>query len=143
MVPQRFWDKVIPEPNSGCWIWTGATTHGYGYFTAFTGSVVRTHKYLYEELVGKVPEGLELDHKCRVRCCCNPDHLEPVTRSENTKRGIDANNGLRAYHDKRSAAHACVNGHPFTGKNEGYRKDGRRRCLECARVYARSRRLGR
>lgn len=37
-----------------------------------------------------MPEGLELDHLCRVRCCCNPSHLEPVTRAENIRRGLRA-----------------------------------------------------
>lgn len=47
----------------------------------------RAHKWLYEQLIGPVPKGLELDHKCRNKLCCNPDHLELVTHRENTARG--------------------------------------------------------
>ena len=39
-------------------------------------------------------EGLELDHLCRNKCCVNPQHLEPVTRSENLKRGYKARSGI-------------------------------------------------
>lgn len=137
MIPQRFWDKILPEPNSGCWLWNAASNWtGYGVFRVETNRSVMAHRFSYENLVGPIPDGLELDHLCRVRCCCNPKHLEPVTRSENTRRGIAANNGLRAHHNRRSAAPTCVHGHTFTGKNVGFRKDGRRRCRECDRIRA-------
>jgi hypothetical protein len=46
------------------------------------------HKYVYESLRGRVPKGLELDHLCKVRHCCNPDHMEVVTPAVNTRRAI-------------------------------------------------------
>lgn len=138
MVPQRFEDKYIPEPNSGCWLWTGATNpNGYGIFRKTTDRNIVAHRFSYESFVCEVPNGLELDHLCRVRCCVNPDHLEPVTRSENTRRGIAAGNGLRKHHDRRSSAPTCIHGHPFTGTNVGFKNDGRRRCRECDRIRAR------
>ncbi len=50
------------------------------------GRRVLTHRVMYEHWVGPIEVGLELDHLCRTKACCNPDHLEPVTRSENLLR---------------------------------------------------------
>lgn len=45
------------------------------------------HRYFYEKFKGPIPDGLEIDHLCRVRNCVNPDHLEAVTRAINVQRG--------------------------------------------------------
>lgn len=69
--------------ESPCWIWllkTNAT--GYGY----THGNRLAHRFYYEEAKGPIPAGLQLDHLCRERLCVNPDHLEPVTPMENTRR---------------------------------------------------------
>ena len=80
---ERLETKYEPEPMSGCWIWTaGVAGHGYGYVW-HEGRMRRAHAVVYEHLVGPVPEGKELDHRCRVRRCVNPDHLRPVTHREN------------------------------------------------------------
>lgn len=44
------------------------------------------HRVAYELWVGPIPEGMELDHRCKVRACINPAHLEPVTHAENMRR---------------------------------------------------------
>lgn len=79
----------IRVDDSGCWIWEGCINKGtgYGYVTrgrANTGA----HRWVYERLVGPIPDGLVIDHLCRVRACCNPAHMEPVTPGENTRRGL-------------------------------------------------------
>lgn len=80
----QFVDKTSDE--GGCWLWTGTRNRGgYGDFRMPEGPR-RAHRLAYENLVGPIPEGLELDHLCRVRNCVNPQHLEPVTRSENARR---------------------------------------------------------
>jgi hypothetical protein len=88
---ERFWQYVHPEPNTGCWLWSGSTsTGGYGYILDYEGAAkkaMRAHRWAYEKLRGPIPDGLHLDHLCRVRCCVNPDHLEAVTSGENTRRG--------------------------------------------------------
>lgn len=86
-----FWSKI--QKTETCWLWTGwIDDEGYGYTTVReTGKKgkrsYRCHCAVYEQHVGPIPEGLVLDHKCRVRNCVNPDHLEPVTNIENLIRG--------------------------------------------------------
>jgi hypothetical protein len=79
----------MPEPNSGCQLWLGATIEGYG-VVGHEGKIRRAHTLAYELKNGPIPDGLEPDHKCRVRCCINDAHLEPVTRGENVRRGWPA-----------------------------------------------------
>lgn len=79
---------VSPEPNSGCWLWTGnLSDNGYG-VVEVRDRRRRAHRVAYELVHGPIPSGLEPDHLCRVRCCINPAHLEPVTRQLNTLRGL-------------------------------------------------------
>lgn len=76
---------------SGCWNFTGAITpNGYGNVpgSGRGSSPVKAHRYFYSELVGEVPAGMVIDHLCRNTLCVNPDHLEPVTQSENVRRGV-------------------------------------------------------
>lgn len=78
--------KVSVE-SPGCWLWTaGDDGQGYGAYSA-GGKNVRAHRYVYQLLVGAIPEGMDLDHLCRRRRCCNPDHLEPVPPMVNRARG--------------------------------------------------------
>jgi hypothetical protein len=69
-----------------CWIWLLKTNKtGYGYDN-IEGRQVLAHRRYYEDARGPIPAGLQLDHLCRQRLCVNPDHLEPVTPLENTRR---------------------------------------------------------
>lgn len=75
----KFWGYVLP--TGFCWEWTGQKDSGYGRYSGRPA-----HRVTYEVLVGPIPDGLTLDHLCRNKGCVNPDHLEPVTSSENTRR---------------------------------------------------------
>lgn len=73
-----------------CWVWNLAVMpNGYGQHARPGGrGTTYAHRVYYEQARGPIPPGLDLDHLCRVRACVNPDHLEPVTRAENLRRGL-------------------------------------------------------
>jgi len=110
-----------------CWIWTAARSQdGYG-LVRYDGRMQRAHRAAYTDLVGAIPEGLQLDHLCRQRDCVNPAHLEPVTGRENTLRstGPTALNAEKTH---------CPEGHPYSGSNLYQRPNGGRGCVECRRA---------
>ena len=86
-----FLSKIVPEPNSGCWLWVGSLNGRYPkMWDGRRGYVIYAHRFAYTVYRGTVPEGYDIDHKCRVKVCVNPQHLEPVTRRENLVRGARA-----------------------------------------------------
>lgn len=79
-------EHYLEPDENGCWIWQlSLTTQGYGR-VQWKGNFYVVHRQLWLESGRIIPEGLELDHLCRVRACANPDHLEPVTHLENMLR---------------------------------------------------------
>lgn len=78
------------DSSTGCWNWLKCLAeNGYARASTFAGNNTHAavHRMTWEWVFGAVPDGLDLDHLCRNRKCVNPDHLEPVTRRVNTRRG--------------------------------------------------------
>lgn len=126
---ERVWRNCIPEPNTGCWLWTGSMrADGYGRM-GIGGTEYLAHRLSYEAFVGMIPEGLELDHTCRVRSCVNPDHLEAVTHGLNCQRG----QGGQISGQQMLAKTHCPRGHPYVGENLYINFRGARVCRTCVR----------
>lgn len=84
----RFHNMVSPEPNSGCWLWTGATKE-YGYGVIGLGErgkgIGKAHRVAYELYKGPIPNGMVVCHKCDNPYCANPDHLFIGTLKDNMR----------------------------------------------------------
>jgi hypothetical protein len=107
-----------------CWNWTAALSDGYGLFW-WNGSTVAAHRLAYVALVGPIPDGLELDHKCRNRACVNPAHLRIITHQGNVLAG-------KNFSAVNAAKRRCGKGHEFSivPRGDGTGKT-QRRCIVC------------
>ena len=131
---ENFWEKLYIEP-SGCWLWEGTIgSSGYGQFR-IDGRTRPAHRWAYEYYIGPIPDGLVMDHLCRVRSCVNFNHLEPVTTSENIIRGI----GPEMVKKRQALKTHCPQGHPYFGDNLRIWKNFRY-CLLCKKLWTREKR---
>lgn len=131
-VAERIKSAVVVDEN-GCWRWQRSlNANGYGRIGFYARGPQYAHRVSYETFVGPIPEGLAIDHLCRVRDCVNPEHLEPVTNRENLLRGI----GFAARY---AATTHCPQGHPYDEANTYYRPGrGGRNCRRCGVDRARA-----
>lgn len=136
----RFWEKV--EKTEGCWHWRSALLEtGYGQF--WNGKIhVRPHRFIYELLVGPIPQGLDVDHVCHNedkscpggcscphRACVNPAHLRLATRRQNIVNGRDGRPRAKRTH--------CVHGHELSSDNRVKNGKGGYTCAICRREVSR------
>lgn len=87
-VAERVYPRLQLDDTTGCWLWTGALRNGYG-AVGVGRRVLYVHRWVFEDLITEVPDGLVLDHLCVNRPCANPWHVEPVTLAVNNERGGD------------------------------------------------------
>lgn len=121
--------SLVDVAPFGCWLWRGyKDENGYGRCSITKFNTQLAHRVVYMTLVG-VDEAdlLPLDHLCRTPSCVNPDHLEPVSLSVNTQRGL-APNILRA---RAAAITQCPRNHEYTPENTNYNNKGARVCRAC------------
>ena len=121
---------AIGEPDT-CWPWPKyLKPNGYG-FLRVVGKNKYVHRLSYEMFVGPIPEGMTIDHLCKMRHCINPAHMEVVTRGENSLRGESPfSQNARKTH--------CKHGHEFTAENTRFVKMGRE-CKVCGKEKSRKR----
>lgn len=130
---ERAKKRLIKETDrtneNGCWVWQGSVDSG-GYGNLHLGGSHSSHVVAYRLCVGEIPKGMELDHLCRNRRCCNPVHLEPVTKKINVLRGEGpcAKNARKTH---------CKHGHEFTPENTRVYENCKgwaRQCIECEKI---------
>ena len=110
-IEQRLWKFIEPEPNSGCWLWVGASDkNGYGR-VSIKSRAVWAHRATYEHYIKPIPPTMVLDHRCRQPSCVNPSHLRIVTRKQNA---LENSESLAA---KEAQQTHCLHGHPFDVQN--------------------------
>jgi len=127
----RFWSKVAPADANGCRLWTAGKCQGYGSFRCGV-KIAKVHRISYELAKGPIPEGLVIDHLCRVRHCVAPEHLEAVTSAENVRRSPVAPSVVNA------AKTHCLQGHPYDEANTYVTSHGYRSCRTCRRAWRRT-----
>lgn len=128
---EKFNERWIPEPNTGCWLWThGSLVAGYGVIQDGNKSL-KAHRVSYELFIGQIGKGLFVCHKCDTPACVNPNHLWLGTCKDNLR---DAVKKKRMHEQKKTH---CPNGHPYSGDNliMHYRKNKNptRECKKCNR----------
>jgi len=126
-VRRRIWVHA-----DGCWNWCGAIgTGGYGQLK-WEGKRWQAHRVVWALSGRTLLDGLVLDHLCRNRRCCNPDHLRQVTDAENIlAEGSESTAALNA------AKTFCPSGHPYDDTNV-YTYRGSRQCRTCRRLRKRA-----
>lgn len=124
---KRLFAKIKIDKKTGCWLWNGGKDQS-GYGQGFIkGKRERVHRIMYaafkepiqRHIGDKKGKAKQLDHLCRIRHCCNPDHLELVSLRENIHRGISP----VAINAKKQV---CKFGHKFN-----IAPSGRRVCRTC------------
>lgn len=128
----RFWPRV--SKTDECWIWNGAQHRsGHGHFNAGSGGYQLAHRFAYEQLVGPIPIGMVLCHRCDNPRCVRPDHLFVGTQADNVDDMMTKGRGRGQF----QPTDVCPRGHSRTPENTRVRPNGKRSCRPCENMMAR------
>ncbi len=131
MVDQEAFIASKFDVSGDCWVRKGKPD-GKGYGTiGHNYKTHRAHKFVWEMLVGSIPEGLEIHHNCENKMCSYPDHLELVTHAENMRRSPRSIGAMQRRKTR------CPQGHEYSFENT-YMYEGRRYCRTCSKKYKKS-----
>lgn len=142
----RFEEKYIPEPMSGCWLWIGQyQCNGYGVISRFKNKKgrknVMAHRAAYEIYNGEIKEGLLVCHKCDNRLCVNPKHLFLGTAQDNTNDMIFKGRQVTPKSTNKNKTH-CKRGHELISENIYKLKNNKQRsCKICGSLRSKFKRL--
>lgn len=123
----RLMSKCVRDEATGCLVFSGRLRCGYGQLSIRRLGAFAAHRCSYTHARGPIPAGMVIDHLCRNRACCNPDHLEAVFQAVNLKRGGEA---LMKARTGDPSVYACKKGH----RRFAIGSRGRRYCMECNRL---------
>src|SRR6267154_98569 len=122
----RILKRVLVDLQTGCHVWTGSKLRtGYGN-ARYQGKIQYVHRITWQHKNGPVPEGLQLDHTCGNKSCCNPAHLRAVTARENSL--ASTSNNMAARHFRKLVCPKCAG--PYS-----YNPAGRRFCKPCKKIH--------
>jgi hypothetical protein len=104
-VEERFDRQVMPEPNTGCWFWTGSiSTRGYGK-CYYNGHHDLAHRVSWQIHRGSIGDGLFVCHTCDEPSCVNPDHLFLGAPKDNTQDMMAKGRNSGRFKDKKGSQH--------------------------------------
>lgn len=120
---KRFEAKIDKNGANGCWLWLVSTRNTYGCFK-LQGKLYSAHRIAHTIWIGRIRDGLQVDHLCGNRLCVNPAHLEAVTQLVNIQRGHGGDLHRNKTH--------CPKGHPYAGDNLRMKRARQGRdCVAC------------
>lgn len=123
---------IARDAITDCWNWTGATINGYGQLT-YRQRHYAAHRFAYTHLVGWIPSGIWILHRCDNRLCVNPKHLYPGNAVDNRRDTLERSDWSHPY-GKRTH---CFAGHQYEPGSYRIAKDGSRICKVCMSAYQR------
>lgn len=125
-------ERKIIDPIKGCWFLKNNKLNNYSAAPIVNGYRENIHVWAYKYFVGEIPDNYDVDHRCSIKACWNPDHLQVLSKSDHSKTTWARGERKSTRNQHTNKIH-CKHGHEFTLDNTKIRSDGVRICRECLR----------